>query len=53
VVSFAKASKDVVFGLSIPLLIFLLLSSKSGVFCRRGKPFGRGFLAYNVTFLEV
>ena len=40
---FAKASKDVVFGLRIPLLVLLLLWSKSGVFCRRGKPFGRGF----------
>ena len=52
-VSFAKASKDVVFGLSIPLLIFLLLSSKSGVFCRRGKPLGRGFSALRVTCLKV
>jgi len=40
---FAKASKDVVFGLRIPLLDFLLLWSKSGVFFRRGKPFDRGF----------
>jgi len=49
----AKASKDVVFGLGIPLLIFLLKWSKSGILSQRRESFGCGFYAFDVTCPEV